>query len=133
MSTEDWVKISGKLTIPEGKNQLHFQEYHTGNLVAGQQILWDDFVLLDVTEAAAAQGVADAAASGLSALTTTVTQQGGQLSVLGQQVNQVGASVAGKADAGVVQTLTAKVDASIAGGGNLLSNTLFKDGRRGWG
>ncbi|MFF2048836.1 host specificity factor TipJ family phage tail protein [Stenotrophomonas bentonitica] len=133
LNTEDWVKISGKLTIPEGKNQLHFQEYHTGNLVSGQQILWDDFVLLDVTEAAAAQGVADAAATGLSALTTTVTQQGGQITALGQQVNQVGASVAGKADTQVVQTLTAMVKDTMSGGGNLLSNTLFKDGSRGWG
>ncbi|WP_421680532.1 carbohydrate binding domain-containing protein [Stenotrophomonas bentonitica] len=89
----------------------------------------DSIELYDVTD----QLAADAASTGLSALTTTVTQQGGQITALGQQVNQVSASVAGKADTSVVQTLTAMVKDTMTGGGNLLSNTLFKDGRRGWG
>lgn len=89
----------------------------------------DRVELYDVTDQLATENVA----SGLSALTTTVSQQGGQITALGQQVNQVGASVAGKADAQVVQTLTAMVKDTMTGGGNLLSNTLFKDGRRGWG
>lgn len=133
LSAEDWVKISGKLTVPEGKNQLHLQAYHNGSVVAGQQILWDDFVLLDVTEAAAAQGVADATANGLSALTTTVTQQGGQITAQATQLNQVRASVAGKADAEVVTSMSATV-ASLGRGGNLITNSTFPQWQRnGWG
>ncbi len=129
-----WTKISGYVTAPANTNtaQLLFS-IPGANAVANAAIFLDNVIWQDVTDAYGAKTAADAAATGLSALTTTVTQQGGQITALGQQVNQVGASVAGKADTQVVQTLTAMVKDTMAGGGNLLSNTLFKDGRRGWG
>lgn len=119
-SAQLWVSIPG--SMPTGG----LTDQNVGVLV--DNVIWQD-----VTDAYGAKTTADAAATGLSALTTTVTQQGGQITALGQQVNQVGASVAGKADTQVVQTLTAMVKDTMTGGGNLLSNTLFKDGRRGWG
>lgn len=139
-SLSQWTRISAYVTVttPNARSAQLWVSI-PGSMPAGGLtdqnvgVLVDTVIWQDVTDAYGAKATADAAATGLSALTTSVTQQGGQLTALGQQVNQVGASVAGKADAGVVQTLTAKVDASIAGGGNLLSNTLFKDGRRGWG
>lgn len=132
----NWTKISGYVTIsnPTVKAQLWVAiQGRNGQTPQNVALLIDNVIWQDVTDAHGAKTTADAAATGLSALTTTVTQQGGQITALGQQVNQVGASVAGKADTSVVQTLTAMVKDTMTGGGNLLSNTLFKDGRRGWG
>ncbi len=132
----NWTKISGYVTIsnPTVKAQLWAAiQGRNGQTPQNVALLIDNVMWQDVTDAHGAKTTADAAATGLSALTTTVTQQGGQITTLGQQVNQVGASVAGKADTQVVQTLTAMVKDTMTGGGNLLSNTLFKDGRRGWG
>ncbi len=132
----NWTKISGYVTIsnPTVKAQLWAAiQGRNGQTPQNVALLIDNVMWQDVTDAHGAKTTADAAATGLSALTTTVTQQGGQITALGQQVNQVGASVAGKADTQVVQTLTAMVKDTMTGGGNLLSNTLFKDGRRGWG
>lgn len=132
----NWTKISGYVTIsnPTVKAQLWATiQGRNGQTPQNVALLIDNVMWQDVTDAYGAKTTADAAATGLSALTTTVTQQGGQITALGQQVNQVGASVAGKADTQVVQTLTAMVKDTMTGGGNLLSNTLFKDGRRGWG
>lgn len=132
----NWTKISGYVTIsnPTVKAQLWAAiQGRNGQTPQNVALLIDNVIWQDVTDAHGAKTTADAAATGLSALTTTVTQQGGQITALGQQVNQVGASVAGKADTSVVQTLTAMVKDTMTGGGNLLSNTLFKDGRRGWG
>jgi hypothetical protein len=132
----NWTKISGYVTIsnPTVKAQLWVAiQGRNGQTPQNVALLIDNVMWQDVTDAHGAKTTADASATGLSALTTTVTQQGGQITALGQQVNQVGASVAGKADTQVVQTLTAMVKDTMTGGGNLLSNTLFKDGRRGWG
>ncbi len=90
-------------------------------------------VPIGMTDQRAMQQAMDATSQGLSAITATVEQQAGQVTALGQQVQQVGAGIANKADSSVVQTLTAMVKDTLSGGGNLLSNTLFKDGRRGWG
>jgi len=90
-------------------------------------------VPIGMTDQRAMQQAMDATSQGLSAITATVEQQAGQVTALGQQIQQVGAGIANKADSSVVQTLTAMVKDTMTGGGNLLSNTLFKDGRRGWG
>ncbi|MHC9014031.1 carbohydrate binding domain-containing protein [Stenotrophomonas bentonitica] len=131
----NWTKISGYVTIsnPTVKAQLWATiQGRNGQTPQNVALLIDNVMWQDVTDAYGAKTTADAAATGLSALTTTVTQQGGQITALGQQVNQVGASVAGKADASVVQTLTAMVKDSMAGGGNLIPNTMFKDGASDW-
>jgi len=125
--TDSFVKVGGNMTIPEGKNQLIFQTYHNASMVAGQQMIWDDFVLLDVTEAQAAKAVADATAGGLQSLTGTVIQQGGQISAQATQLNQVQAAVAGKADASAYLQLEAKVNANLSGAGNMLAATTFAD------
>jgi len=129
---DGWVKVSGYIRIAAGKNQAVLQLNSAAATTSATQLLWDDFLLQDVTEAYGAQSTADATANGLQATNATVTQQGGLITSLGQQVTQVGANVANKADASVVATLTARVDSSIQGGGNMLANASFKDGARGW-
>lgn len=81
-------------------------------------------------EAAAAVAANAAATAGL---TSTVTQQGQQLTALGQSVTGVQAEIAGKASSSAVQTLEAKVR-NQGSGGNLLVNSSFpKWQRNGWG
>jgi hypothetical protein len=131
----NWTKISGYVTIsnPTVKAQLWATiQGRNGQTPQNVALLIDNVMWQDVTDAYGAKTTADAAATGLTALTTTVTQQGGQITALGQQVNQVGASVGEKADASTVQTLTARVASSTQGGGNLVANASFKDGARGW-
>lgn len=80
---------------------------------------------------AAAVGAANAAAT--AGLTSTVTQQGQQLTALGQSVTGVQAEVAGKASSSAVQTLEAKVR-NQGNSGNLIVNSTFpKWQRNGWG
>jgi hypothetical protein len=138
-SLSQWTRISAYVTVttPNTRTgQLWLSIPGTqpagGLTVQNVGILVDNVIWQDVTDAYGAKTTADAAATGLSALTTTVTQQGGQITALGQQVNQVGASVGEKADASTVQTLTATVKGSMAGGGNLIPNTMFKDGASDW-
>lgn len=81
-------------------------------------------------ETAAAAAANSAATAGL---TSTVTQQGQQLTALGQSVTGVQAEIAGKASSSAVQTLEAKVR-NQGNGGNLLINSTFpKWQRNGWG
>lgn len=81
-------------------------------------------------EAAAAVAANAAATAGL---TSTVTQQGQQLTALGQSVTGVQAEIAGKASSSAVQTLEAKVR-NQGNGGNLIINSTFpKWQRNGWG
>ncbi|MDH1792886.1 hypothetical protein N5D45_13790 [Stenotrophomonas sp. GD03819] len=75
-------------------------------------------------ETAAAAAANSAATAGL---TSTVTQQGQQLTALGQSVTGVQAEIAGKASSSAVQTLEAKVK-NQDGAGNLLGNTQFTGG-----
>lgn len=75
-------------------------------------------------ETAAAAAANSAATAGL---TSTVTQQGQQLTALGQSVTGVQAEIAGKASSSAVQTLEAKVK-NQNGAGNLLGNTQFTGG-----
>lgn len=131
----NWTKISGYVTIsnPTVKAQLWATiQGRNGQTPQNVALLIDNVMWQDVTDAYGATTTAEAAATGLSALTATVTQQGGQITSLGQQVNQVGASMAGKADASTVLTLTAMVKDTMTGGGNLIPNTMFKDGASDW-
>ncbi|WP_159054947.1 hypothetical protein [Stenotrophomonas maltophilia] len=75
-------------------------------------------------ETAAAAAANSAATAGL---VSTVTQQGQQLTALGQSVTGVQAEIAGKASSSAVQTLEAKVK-NQNGAGNLLGNTQFTGG-----
>lgn len=85
--------------------------------------------------AAAADSKAESAASGVSALTATVTQQGQQITAQASRIDGVQASVAGKADASVVQEMRVQVN-NQGGGGNLIANSTFPFWQRnswGWG
>lgn len=81
-------------------------------------------------EVAAAAAANSAATAGL---TSTVTQQGQQITALGQSVTGVQAEVKGKASASVVQTLEAKVSNQGSGGNLLINSTFPKYQRNGWG
>lgn len=122
---DGYVKVSGRITIPDGKNRAVLQLNSASATTSATQLLWDDFVLLDVTEASSAQQTADGAASGLASLTATVTQQGQTITAQGTQINQVGAAVEGKASAQALIELDAKVVRQMTGAGNLLSNAGF--------
>ena len=132
----NWTKISGYVTIsgPTVKAQLWATiQGRNGQTQQNVALLIDNVMWQDVTDAYGAKTTADAAATGLSALTTTVTQQGGQITAQATQLNQVRASVAGKADAEVVTSMSATV-ASLGRGGNLITNSTFPQWQRnGWG
>lgn len=97
--------------------------------VADGVIRVDRIELYDVTD----QLAAAAAASGVSALTATVTQQGQQITAQASRIDGVQASVAGKADASVVQEMRVQVK-NQGGSGNLLINSTFPFWERnGWG
>ncbi|MEN5265770.1 hypothetical protein [Stenotrophomonas sp. TWI587] len=132
----NWTKISGYITIsnPTVKAQLWATiQGRNGQTPQNVALLIDNVMWQDVTDAYGAKATADAAATGLSALTTTVTQQGGQISAQATQLNQVQASLSGKAEASVVASMSAAV-ASIGRGGNLVTNSTFPQWQRnGWG
>ncbi len=128
-----YQKVSGKITIPEGKNRAVLQLNSSNATTSATQLLWDDFLLLDVTEANAAQSAADAAAAGVSSLTATVTQQGQQIAAQATRIDGVQVSMGGKADASVVQEMRVQVN-NQGGGGNLIPNSSFPNwDRTGWG
>lgn len=132
----NWTKISGYVTIsnPTVKAQLWATiQGRNGQTPQNVALLIDNVMWQDVTDAYGAKATADAAATGLSALSTTVTQQGGQISAQATQLNQVQASLSGKAEASVVASMSAAV-ASIGRGGNLITNSTFPQWQRnGWG
>jgi hypothetical protein len=126
----NWTKISGYVTIsnPTVKAQLWATiQGRNGQTPQNVALLIDNVMWQDVTDAYGAKTTADAAATGLSALTATVTQQGGQINAQSTQLNQVQAEVAGKADASAYLQLEAKVDANLSGAGNMLAATTFAD------
>lgn len=132
-SETEWTKVSGYVRIAAGKNRAILQLNSSSSTTSATQLIWDDFVLQDVTEAYNAQQTAAGAASGVSALQATVTQQGQDITAQASRIDGVQASVGGKADAAVVQEM--RVQASNkAEGGNLLANSTFQSwNRRTWG
>ncbi|AWH48568.1 hypothetical protein C1925_05035 [Stenotrophomonas sp. SAU14A_NAIMI4_5] len=128
-----YVRISGYLTVPEGKNQAVLQVAVSSTANNGANIEFDDIVLQDATEGYNAALTANAAASGVNSLTATVTQQGEQINAQASLISGVQASVAGKADASVVQEMRVQVN-NQGGGGNLIANSTFPNWQRtGWG
>ena len=132
-SETEWTKVSGYIRVAAGKNRAILQLNSSSATTSATQLIWDDFVLQDVTEAYNAQQTAAGAASGVSALQATVTQQGQDITAQASRIDGVQASVGGKADAAVVQEM--RVQASNrAEGGNLLANSTFQSwNRRTWG
>lgn len=133
ISDAEWTKVSGYLRIPAGKNRAIFQLNSTSATTSATQLIWDDFVLQDVTEGYNAGLTASAAASGVSSLTATVIQQGQQITAQGTLINGVQVQLGEKAPNSAVLELDAKVTSNASGGGNLLANATGADGKRGWG
>ncbi|WP_295516207.1 carbohydrate binding domain-containing protein [uncultured Stenotrophomonas sp.] len=132
ISETEWTKVSGYVRIPAGKNRAIFQLNSANATTSATQLIWDDFVLQDVTEAYNAQQTAAGAASGVSALNATVTQQGQQITAQASRIDGVQASVNGKADASVVQEMRVQVNNQGAGG-NLIANSTFPNwSANGW-
>ncbi|WP_313141787.1 hypothetical protein [Stenotrophomonas sp.] len=125
ISETEWTKVSGYVRIPAGKNRAIFQLNSANGTTSATQLIWDDFVLQDVTEAYNAQQTAAGAASGVSALNATVTQQGQQISAQATRIDGVQAAVGGKADAQVVQEMAVKVS-NQGSGENKLVNSMFQ-------
>ncbi len=125
ISDAEWTKVSGYVRIPAGKNRAIFQLNSVNGTTSATQLIWDDFVLQDVTEAYSAQQTAAGAASGVSALNATVTQQGQQISAQATRIDGVQAAVGGKADAQVVQEMAVKVS-NQGSGENKLVNSMFQ-------
>ncbi len=132
-SETEWTKVSGYVRIAAGKNRAILQLNSSPSTTSATQLIWDDFVLQDVTEAYNAQQTAAGAASGVSALQATVTQQGQDITAQASRIDGVQASVGGKADASVVQEMRVQVN-NQGGGGNLIPNSTFPNWQRtGWG
>lgn len=130
--TDSWQKMSGYITVPATTTRLQIRLSIRENVPSGS-VLWDDIYAEDVTDAYNAQTTAAAAASGVSSLQATVTQQGQQITAQASRIDGVQASVAGKADASVVQEMRVQVN-NQGGGGNLIPNSSFPNwDRTGWG
>ncbi|MEQ4874018.1 DUF1983 domain-containing protein [Klebsiella oxytoca] len=110
-----WVKFTGNLTVPSGKTRAVIWvacRGATGSGTQGYDLYADNIVITDITDAKAAQDTANAAASAVDALTTTVSQQGDTLSSIGNRTTALenglkttNSTVSQKADASTVQTL----------------------------
>lgn len=134
LSKTAWTKRSGYLTLNGNSAKMRiFMSVPSTNRQVGTIIQIDDVIWQDVTDAQAAQTTAAGAASSVSSLQATVTQQGQQITAQASRIDGVQASVAGKAEASVVQEM--RVQASNkAEGGNLLANSTFQSwNRRTWG
>jgi len=134
LSKTAWTKLSGYLTLNGNSAKMRiFMSVPSANRQVGTIIQIDDVIWQDVTDAQAAQTTAAGAASGVSSLQATVTQQGQQITAQASRIDGVQASVGDKADASVVQEM--RVQASNrAEGGNLLANSTFQSwNRRTWG
>ncbi|WP_232767717.1 MULTISPECIES: hypothetical protein [unclassified Stenotrophomonas] len=98
ISETEWTKVSGYLRVAAGKNRAVLQLNSAAATTAATQLLWDDFVLMDVTEAYNAQQTATAAAQATSTLDGKVTLIDSVVTAQGQAITTVSAA-AGAADA----------------------------------
>ncbi|HID8536562.1 TPA: hypothetical protein ACXIMI_001684 [Stenotrophomonas maltophilia] len=121
--TDSWQKLSGYITVPATTTRLQIRLSIRENVPSGA-VLWDDVYAEDVTDSYNAAQTAQGAASGVSALQATVTQQGQDITAQASRIDGVTASVAGKADASVVQEMRATANNKTEGG-NLLANSAF--------
>lgn len=116
MSETEWTKVSGYLRVAAGKNRGSLQLNSSAGTTSATTLLWDDFVLMDVTEAYSAQQTATAAASAASTLDGRVTLIDGVLAAQGQAVTRVEASTAA-ADTKAANAQSA-ADAAATAAGN---------------
>lgn len=153
-----WVKFSGKVGVGGGqktRGRLWISTRGTSG-GPGYRIYIDDLVITDVTDAHAAQDTADANSSAISSLTSTVTQQGkditsasSQITALQNNLNTTNSNVSKKADSTALTALTNRVTSaegsitsqgqsitslqnSITYGDNLVPNPGMLGDGQGW-
>lgn len=115
LSSTQWTKVSGYLkSTKSGVKQAMFRISvpNVSTVKAGNSFLIDDIVLTEVTDAYNAQSAADANASAISTLNSTVTQQGDQLTSQGNSITKLtndlattNTEVGKKADASALSVL----------------------------
>ncbi|HFS8170187.1 TPA: hypothetical protein ACH2I7_005663, partial [Klebsiella pneumoniae] len=119
LSSTQWTKVSGYLkSTKSGVKQAMFRISvpNVSSVKAGNSFLIDDIVLTEVTDAYNAQNTADANASAISTLNSTVSQQGDQLTSQGNSITKLtndlattNNNVSKKADATALTTLANRV------------------------
>ncbi|EPM1410147.1 phage tail tip fiber protein [Klebsiella oxytoca] len=123
LSSTQWTKISGYLkSTKSGIKQamVRISIPNVSSVKAGNSFLIDDLVITDVTDAYNAQQTADATASAVSTLQTTVSKQGDSITSQGDSITTLnnGLATANK----VIGT---KADASAL---SSLQNTVTQQG-----
>lgn len=124
LSADTWTKISGYLkSTKSGIKQamVRISMPNVSTVKAGNSFLVDDFVITDVTDAYNAQQTADATASAVSTLQTTVSKQGDSITSQGDSITTLnnGLATANKA-------IGTKADASAL---SSLQNTVTQQGK----
>lgn len=116
---DKWVQVTGILTV----NSAHAQgalwiSTRGASGGTGYSLYIDGFTITDVTDAAAAQASADAAASAVTGLTSTVTQQGKDITATSTALGQLTSRV------GSAESKITNQDETIAANGLAMSNGL---------
>ncbi|MCP6422298.1 phage tail protein, partial [Klebsiella pneumoniae] len=124
LSTAQWTKVSGYLkSTKSGIKQamVRISIPNVSSVKAGNSFLIDDLIITDVTDAYNAQQTADATASAVSTLQTTVSKQGDSITSQGDSITTLnnGLVTANKA-------IGTKADASAL---SSLQNTVTQQGK----
>lgn len=124
LSADTWTKVSGYLKSSKSgikQAMVRISMPNVSTVKAGNSFLVDDFVITDVTDAYNAQQTADATASAVSTLQTTVSQQGDSITSQGDSITTLnnGLATANKA-------IGTKADASAL---SSLQNTVTQQGK----
>lgn len=123
LSADTWTKVSGYLKSSKSgikQAMVRISMPNVSTVKAGNSFLVDDFVITDVTDAYNAQQTADATASAVSTLQTTVSRQGDSITSQGDSITTLnnGLATANKA-------IGTKADASAL---SSLQNTVTQQG-----
>ncbi len=124
LSADTWTKVSGYLKSSKSgikQAMVRISMPNVSTVKAGNSFLVDDFVITDVTDAYNAQQTADATASAVSTLQTTVSKQGDSITSQGDSITTLnnGLATANKA-------IGTKADASAL---TSLQNTVTQQGK----
>ncbi|HHL3312403.1 TPA: phage tail protein [Klebsiella pneumoniae] len=130
LSADSWTKVSGYLKSSKSgikQAMARISIPNVSSVKAGNSFLIDDLIITDVTDAYNAQQTADATASAVSTLQTTVSKQGDSITSQGDSITTLNNGLATankaigtKADASALQTLQNAVNQQ---GKDVASNT----------
>lgn len=124
LSADAWTKVSGYLKSSKSgikQAMVRISIPNVSSVKAGNSFLIDDLIITDVTDAYNAQQTADATASAVSTLQTTVSKQGDSITSQGDSITTLnnGLATANKA-------IGTKADASAL---SSLQNTVTQQGK----